>query len=83
MAEYFGENRDLTPGERLVKLETRLSEAEKKIETINECLPKSFVSLSRYLPVERLFYGLAGGILIAVLGAIIYKVISVPGGVVK
>lgn len=51
------------------------TEILKRIEEINIKLDKSFVPISRYIPVERIVYGMVTLILIAVVGAIIKLVV--------
>ena len=51
------------------------TEILKKIEEINDKLDRSFVPVSRFVPVERITYGMITVILLAVLGAIVKLVI--------
>jgi len=52
------------------------------LEAINEFrkeMKQCYVSIDRYIPVERLVYGLVGLVLVAVVGAIIALVVSNTG----
>ena len=51
------------------------AEILKKIEEINDKLDRSFVPVSRFVPVERIAYGMITVILLAVLGAMVKLVI--------
>ena len=51
------------------------AEILKKIEEIDEKLDRNFVPLNRYLPIEKIVYGLVTVILIAVIGGIVRLVI--------
>jgi len=51
------------------------AEILKKIEEINDKLDCSFVPISRFVPVERIAYGMITVIMLAVLGAIVKLVI--------
>jgi len=52
------------------------AEILKKIEEVNDKLDCSFVPVSRFVPVERIAYGMITVILLAVLGAIVKLVIK-------
>jgi hypothetical protein len=46
-----------------------------KIEEINNKLDNSFVPINRYLPIEKIVYGMVTLVLVGVIGAIIKLVI--------
>jgi len=52
------------------------AEILKKIEEINRKLDHSFVPISRFVPVERIAYGMVTVIMLTVLGAIIRLVLK-------
>ena len=52
------------------------------LEAINEFrkeMKECYVSIDRYVPVERLVYGLVGLVLVAVIGSIIALVLTKTG----
>lgn len=51
----------------------------KAINEFRQEAKNSFVSIDRYLPVERLVYGMAGVVLIAVVTAVVALVMNKTG----
>ena len=51
------------------------AEILKKIEEINTKLDHNFVPINRYLPIEKIVYGMVTIILVGVVGAIIRLVV--------
>lgn len=60
----------------LALLELRVTILEETVKDLIKCLPEKFITISRFVPIERLFYGLGGTILLLVLTALVWQVLK-------